>query len=235
MKEIRINLPTLVLVLAVAIGGAFAAGNAVPTSAAAPVEAAHVAVERGPEEEQEQEQLPPGHPRVDDSTSDPTGSMGNMGDNPAGQEAAIEWKAPARWQLVPNASTMRLATYRVPRAPGDAADAELAITRAGGSADANAERWIHQFDEAAQKTAKRTTRSVGLAEVAIVEVKGAYSGGMGKESSPQPGWAMIGAIVPSAGMPYFFKLTGPAKSVLAARGEFDALIGSLALRRDRGM
>jgi hypothetical protein len=233
MKEIRINLPTLVLLLAVAIGGAFAAGSALPTSAAVPVAATHVAVERGPEEEQEQ--LPPGHPPVDDSTSDPTGAIGNMGDNPTGQEPSLEWKAPPRWQLVPNTSTMRLATYRVPHAPGDAVDAELAITRAGGSADANAERWIHQFDEAGQKTSKRTTRSVGLAEVAIVEARGAYSGGMGKEGSSQPGWALIGAIVPSPGMPYFFKLTGPAKSVFAARGEFDALIGSLALHRDRGM
>jgi hypothetical protein len=235
MKEIRISLPTLVLLLAVAIGGAFAAGSALPLSAAAPAPATHVAVARGSEEEQEQEQLPPGHPPVDDSTSDPNGAIGNMGDNPTGQEPSLEWKAPPRWQLVPNASTMRLATYRVPHAPGDAMDAELAITRAGGSADANAERWIHQFDEAGQKTANRTTRSVGLAEVAIVEVRGAYSGGMGKEGSPQPGWALIGAIVSSPGMPYFFKLTGPAKSVFAARGEFDALIGTLALRRDRGM
>jgi hypothetical protein len=130
---------------------------------------------------------------------------------------------------------MRLATYRVPHAPGDAVDAELAITRAGGSADANAERWVHQFDDEGQKTAKRSTRVVGLAEVAIVEVHGTYSGAMGKDGSSQPGWALVGAIVSSPGLPYFFKLTGPAKSVLGARSEFDALIGSLVLRRDRGM
>jgi hypothetical protein len=235
MKEIRINLPTLVLLLAVAAGAAFAAGSALPTSTAALTVATRAAVEQEPEGEHEQELLPPGHPRVDDPTPDQTGAAGETGDNPPGQEASVEWKAPARWQLVPNTSTMRLATYRVPRAPGDAGDAELAITRAGGSADANAERWIRQFDDEGQKTAKRTTRAVGLAEVVIVEVHGAYSGAMGKDGSSQAGWALIGAIVSSPGMPYFFKLTGPAKSVLAARSEFDALIGSLVLRRDRGM
>lgn len=235
MKEIRISLPTLVLLLAVVAGAAFAAGSALSTSAAAPIAATQGAVEREPEEVHGQEQLPPGHPPVDDPTSDQTGAIGNMGDNPPGEEASVDWKAPARWQLVPNTSNMRLATYRIPRAPGDAADGELTITRAGGSADANAERWIRQFDDEGQKTAKRTTRTVGLAEVAIVEVHGAYSGGMGKDGSPRAGWALIGAIVSSPGTPYFFKLTGPARTVLAARSEFDALIGSLVLRRDRGM
>src|SRR5579859_1704306 len=153
MKEIRINLPTLVLLLAVAAGAAFAAGSALPTSVAAPTTATPVAAERAPE--QGQEPMPPGHPPVNDPISEPTGAVGDLGDNPAGDEASLEWKASPRWQLVANASTMRLATYRVPHAPGDATDAELAITRAGGSADANAERWIHQFDDEGQKTAKR--------------------------------------------------------------------------------
>jgi hypothetical protein len=57
---------------------------------------------------------------------------------------------------------------------------------------------------------------------------------MGKEGSSQPGWSLIGAIVSTSGTPYFFKLTGPEKSVRAARSEFDALIGSLVRHRDRG-
>jgi hypothetical protein len=149
-------------------------------------------------------------------------------------EGSLDWKAPARWQLVPNASTMRIATYRVPHAPGDATDAELSVTRVGGSTEANIDRWLHQFDEAGQKTAKRTRRTVGLADVAIVEVQGTYAGGMGNGAAAQPGWALLGAVVSTPETPFFFKLTGPVKSVVAARGEFDALLGSLARRRDRG-
>jgi hypothetical protein len=125
---------------------------------------------------------------------------------------------------------MRIATYRVPHAAGDSADAELSITQAGGSADANIERWIGQFDAAGQKTAKRSARKVGTLDVAIVEVHGTYSGAMAMDGAPRAGWALLGAIVSTPDMPHFFKLTGPTKTVLAARGELDAMIGSLVLR-----
>jgi hypothetical protein len=125
---------------------------------------------------------------------------------------------------------MRLATYRIPHAPGDTADAELSITQAGGSAEANAQRWIGQFDEAGQKTAKRTARKVGSLDVLVVEVQGSFAGGMSREGETQPGWALLGAIVSTPGMPHFFKITGPAKSVIAARAEFDGLLNTLTLR-----
>jgi hypothetical protein len=232
MSEIRMKLPTFILLLAVVAGGSFAAGSAIPTTSAAPVHTSEVAVEPEPVEQTEQ-QLPPGHPPVDD-TMQGQGMMENPGDVPAADPSSLEWKAPARWQLVPNSNSMRLATYRIPHAPGDATDAELSITRAGGSPDANAQRWIGQFADDGTRTSKRSTRKVGLLEVSIVEVQGSYSGGMGKEGASQTGWALLGAIVPTGATPYFLKLTGPAKSVLAARSEFDALVGSLAPRQARG-
>jgi len=120
---------------------------------------------------------------------------------------------------------MRLATYRVPRAAGDTEDGDLSITQAGGSVDANATRWISQFDEPSQKSAKKSTRKVGAFEITIVEAKGSYTG-MAAEAKATSDRAMLGAIVPTPGMPHFFKLTGPAKTVLAARAEFDALVAS---------
>jgi hypothetical protein len=232
MSEIRMKLPTFILLLAVVAGGSFAAGSAIPMTSAAPVHTSEVAAEPEPVEQPEQ-QLPPGHPPVDD-TMQGQAMMGNPGDVPAAEESPLDWKAPARWQLVPNTNTMRLATYRIPHAPGDTTDAELSITRAGGSPDANAQRWIGQFADDGTRTSKRSTRKVGSLEVSIVEVQGSYSGGMGKEGASQTRWALLGAIVPAGTTPYFFKLTGPAKSVLAARGEFDALVGSLAPRQARG-
>jgi hypothetical protein len=232
MSEIRMKLPTFILLLAVVAGGSFAAGSAIPTTSASPVHTAEVAAEPEPMEPAEQ-QLPPGHPPVDDTMQAP-GMMPNAGDVPAADPSALDWKAPARWQIVPNTNTMRLATYRIPHAPGDATDAELSVTRAGGSPDANAERWIGQFADDGTRTSKRSTRKVGLLEVSIVEVQGAYAGGMSKEGASQTGWALLGAIVPAGTTPYFFKLTGPAKSVLAARSEFDALVGSLVPRQARG-
>jgi len=151
----------------------------------------------------------------------------------AAEPAKIEWKAPPRWQSVPNASNMRLATYRVPRAPGDSEDAELTITQAGGSVEANAVRWIGQFDADGQKTAKRSTRKVGALDVTLVEATGNYSAdmgmGMGAEPKSMSGRGLLGAIIATPGMPHFFKMTGPAKSVLAARAELDALIASVVV------
>ncbi len=182
--------------------------------------------------------LPVGHPPIGGAGHPPVGAGhppvggGNaMGGAPGGAmpaerpEASITWTVPARWQQVPHLSTMRIATYRMPHAPGDAEDPEVSVTRAGGDTEANIARWIGQFDETGRKSAKRTERTVAGFRVAIVEVHGSYQGMSSPE--PEPGFAMIGAIVETPGMPHFFKLTGPSKSVDAARAELDALISSV--------
>ena len=122
---------------------------------------------------------------------------------------------------------MRLATYRIPRAAGDTEDTDLSVVRAGGTPEANIERWVGQFDNAGKDV--RTVKLVHGLKVTIVEVKGAFlGGGMTADNTPSshPGWALLGAIVEARDMPYFFKMTGPAKSVAAARPAFDALIAS---------
>jgi hypothetical protein len=174
-------------------------------------------------------ELPPGHPPVDSTVA----QAGSVTPTPSAPESSpLDWKAPERWQPVASASRMRLATYRIPRLPSDSEDAELSVVQAGGSVDANVARWMGQFDAAGQKTARHATRKVGPLDITVVELQGTYSGGMGTDASPRAGWALLGAIVPTStdGMPCFFKLTGPARSVLAARAEFDALTASLAPR-----
>ncbi len=247
MNAVRLSVPTLLMLVAVVGAAAFAAGRSMPSDPGAsvakstpraaeptteesrdPVPPGHTAPARAGSAPAD---LPAGHPPIDPAA--PSGVDPGAGARPTdirGPEAALTWKAPPRWQLVPSASAMRIATYRIPRASGDGADPELSIIRAGGTVDANADRWVGQFDAAAQKTAKRSTRKVGNLDVTIVEVKGTYSGGMTQEPTPSSDWALVGAIVSTPETPHFFKLTGPAKSVAAARGEFDALVASLAPR-----
>jgi hypothetical protein len=228
-QTVRLSLPTVGILVAVVGGGAFAAGQSMsndspPSFSSSPPSAVAMPMDTN----EGTDPLPPGHPPID--SVDPVGAqMAGLG-VPAAGETSLEWQAPARWQLAPNASAMRLATYRVPRAPGDPDDAELSITQAGGSIDANAARWIGQFDAAGQNSARRSTRKVGPLEVTMVEVQGAYSAAMGKELASRSGWALLGAIVATPGTPHFFKLTGPAKTVRSARAEFDAMIGTLAPR-----
>jgi hypothetical protein len=254
MNAVRLTHPTVLVLVAVVAAGAFAAGRSVsvdstssfspsaPSPAAMPTETADLPMDTAANDEPlppghpptmgagvgAMGALPPGHPPVD--SMDPTGGPMAALDVPPAAPSPLEWLVPGRWQVAANTSPFRLATYRIPRAAGDPEDAELSVTRAGGSVDANAQRWIGQFDAAGQKAAKRTTRKVGAVEVTTIEVQGNYSGGMGKDPSPRSGWALLGAIVSTPDMPQFFKLTGPAKSVSAAHAEFDAMIGSLAPR-----
>lgn len=235
MAEVRLSLTTVVALAAVVGAGAFAAGRATTSHATPSAEATPLSAPVTPEPG-----LPPGHPPADLPPGHPPASDLPPGHPPLGAEgapsaapaevAALEWKAPARWQAVPNASSMRLATYRIPRAEGDAQDPELSVTQAGGSVDANVERWIGQFGEEGRKTAKRTTRKIAGLDVTIVEVEGTFAGGMGAAADAEKGWALLGAIVSTPGMPHFFKMTGPAKSVKAARAELDELLGSLSTR-----
>ncbi len=228
---VRLGLPTVGLSVVLVGTAAFAAGQALspesPPALSSSASPAAMPMETPPPPEEVTEPLPPGHPPVD---TDQAGVQMAVRGATTDQKAALEWRAPDRWQLVPNANSMRMATYRVPRQPGDAVDPELSVTQAGGSVEANAERWIAQFGPAGQSTAERSTRKVGPLEVTVVEAQGDYSGGMTKVTAATSGWALVGAIVATPGMPHFFKLTGPAKSVLAARAEFDAMIATVALR-----
>jgi hypothetical protein len=254
MTQVHLNLPTVLAIVAVVGAASFAAGQAVsPDSssssvspvAASPAEAPMEMSDPPMQTAESDDMLPPGHPPTSGpgamaaanlpaghpsiGSLDPMGASGTVPDEPAAAQTPLEWRAPPRWQLVPNASRFRLATYRIPRAPGDPDDAEFSITQAGGSVEANAERWVGQFDAAGRSTAKRSTRRVGTLDVTVVEAQGTYSGGMAKDASSGSGYALLGAIVSTPGMPHFFKLTGPAKSVLAARTEFDQMIASLVM------
>jgi hypothetical protein len=164
--------------------------------------------------------LPPNHPPIGDTPRGPA--------SPTPDDAAITWKVPAAWRMAPNPNPMRIATYRVPATDRDTDDAEASVSRAGGTAEANIQRWLGQFDQAGQET--RSERTVGGMKVTIVEVSGTYSPGsmMGGAPPPaHPGWALMGAIVEGRGLPYFFKLIGPRATMQSARASFTALLDSI--------
>lgn len=243
--DVKLGLPSVAVVAAIVAAAAFAAGRAsappgtsvsstAPITAAGdpPAEVASPMPRSAPPipDNATTADLPSGHPAIAPGAGLAPPSVGARADGGGAESPSLAWKTPARWQSVPNASTMRLATYKIPRAPGDAADAEMSVMQAGGTVDANVERWVGQFDAEGQKTAKRTTKKVGALEVTIVEVEGTFSGGMGPASGPQAGSALLAAIVATPDMPHFFKMTGPAKTVKAARAELDALVASFTSR-----
>ncbi len=76
---------------------------------------------------------------------------------------------------------------------------------------------------------KREDRSVRGLKVTVVEIHGTYKA-MAMPGAPtvppRDGQALLGAITATS-PPTFFKLTGPEKTVVAARHDFDQLVSSL--------
>lgn len=138
----------------------------------------------------------------------------------------IGWDAPRSWQSVPNANTMRKATYRIPKVDGDTEDAELTVSAAAGGVDANVKRWSGQFGNAEAKTEPRSPNGL---KVTLVEIKGTFASGggmMGGPSVPKEKFMLLGAVVDGGDRQHFFKMTGPEKTVTAAKKDFDALVAS---------
>lgn len=152
---------------------------------------------------------------------------------PVSSGGGLTWSVPKAWAPGPS-SAMRLASYVLPALPGDAERPEVAVfwfgPGKGGSIDANVARWFSQItpSPADPRPARSLTR-VGSLPVTLVSAAGTYSSGTGMGAAPEPkaGFALQGAIADGPNGAVFFKLTGPRRSVAAARRDFDALVASL--------
>ena len=134
---------------------------------------------------------------------------------------------------------MRRAQYHIPGGSGAESDGECAVfyfgPGQGGTPMDNAQRWASQFVRAdgtpATETFKTTTRNMQGIKVLIVDAAGTYTGsGMmpGMSQSPnRPGYALLGAIAEGPDSSWFFKFTGPEKTVNAQRDNFMSLLRSL--------
>lgn len=146
----------------------------------------------------------------------------------------IKWTPPPRWEAKPGGG-MRAATYLIPAAKGDTEGAECAIfLNIGGGVDANINRWIGQFEQpdgsSSEAKSKQKKEAVNGLPVTMVDLTGTFAGGgmaMGQPSGKKPDYRLLGAIVEGPTGEVFFKLTGPAKTIAAAQGEFQAMVKSV--------
>jgi hypothetical protein len=187
-------------------------------------------------------QLPPGHPPIDGSAGQvggmqPGAMQGGAMLPPVGQPGAgkeVVWTVPAGWVEVPPANPMRRAQYRV---PGPGGDAECVVfyfgTGQGGDPESNARRWAEQFTTPTGAPAgdqlKTSRLEVGGMKVLMVEVAGTYAGGgmMGSPQPPKPGFMLLGAVAEGPDANWFFKFTGPEKTIRAGRAVFEGMLKSL--------
>jgi hypothetical protein len=143
---------------------------------------------------------------------------------------------PEGWVEETPTSSMRFAQFRLPRAEGDSADADLVIFRGiGGDADQNINRWKNtQFVPPEHKkiddVATISKVKIGDREAKQLDVTGTYldSGGrpgMGAVTK-RPGYRLIGIHFDGPRTVYHIKLTGPAATVEKHRKEFEEWIAN---------
>jgi hypothetical protein len=126
---------------------------------------------------------------------------------------------------------MRKTQYRLPGREG-AGDAEMAVfffPGTGGSVRANLDRWYGQFEQPdgseTARHAEETKKTVNNLDITIVYVTGTYLQSsspmmMGGPVEEKPDYAMLAAIAETPGGPWFFKVTGPKKTIDRWRNEF---------------
>jgi hypothetical protein len=153
----------------------------------------------------------------------------------ASPHGELKWDAPPAWVQESPSNPMRAAQYRVPATAGDAEDGECVVfyfgPGQGGDAASNASRWIAMFTtaEGGPVGGRVTEQQVHGRKVTRVEASGIYHAMAfgGQSAPPRPGSMMLGAIVPGGDANWFFRCTGPQKTVTASRSAFDALVNSV--------
>lgn len=167
----------------------------------------------------------------------PTHESALAGQPGSAASGELAWTVPKEWIEEPPKSGMRKAQYRLPAAPGDKEDGECVVyyfgAGQGGEVKANLDRWAAQFRGGGTTSPKFSEMKAGSFTISRAEARGTYtpspmSMGGGPEPEPKPGYMLLGAIVPGPDANWFFKCTGPEKTMEANRARFDALLASLS-------
>jgi gluconolactonase len=145
----------------------------------------------------------------------------------------LKLTVPEGWTQSEPTSSLRLGQFAIPAAEGDAEPAEYVVFPPfGGSAKANIDRWVAQFD-AEGRESKMTQGESTQGKYILVELTGTYKKPFGppfaQQTKPAPGYKMLGVILTSKeGGNYFIKVTGPQKTVAASAAAIRASFGASA-------
>jgi len=170
---------------------------------------------------------PPPVPSAGDTTG-PVPAETTAGDTLDLGAATVD--LPAGWIPGRPSSSMRLAEATV---PGPAGDALLTVfffgEGGGGGVEANLQRWAGQIAAEPGTQPERDRFDFDGWTVSTLAVEGTLQPSrMGTgPTEPMPGAMLVGAVLEGPGGPWFFKLTGPAATVAAARPDLEAMLRSV--------
>ena len=143
--------------------------------------------------------------------------------------------APGTWNVVEPKFNMIEAEFSVPRQGDDEKDGRLTIMAAGGSVEANIQRWESQFSQPDGGSASEAT-TVDEMEIAgmkthMVDISGTYADRAGGPTSPpvmRDNYRMLAAIIETDDLgTYFIKFYGGAETIDANEVAFEKFVKSL--------
>ena len=159
-----------------------------------------------------------------------------------GDDRTISLMAPASWER--KTPRVRFIDYEfaVPASKGDGQDGRVTVMGAGGSIEANIDRWIGQFaqpDTSETKNqvpeAERKKTIAGL-EVHMVDLSGTYRDmpapfDPSSKAVEHEGYRMLAAIIVSPKLGnYFIKFYGPKQTVSDHADEFRKMVDHLHVK-----
>jgi len=168
-------------------------------------------------------------------TSEPA-DPATVGDHTIALGPKLSMTAPENW--VPKAPAMQMIAqeYAVPAVEGDSQDGRVTVMTAGGSVEANIDRWKGQFSQPegaeAADQAKVEKKTVAGQEVHVVDLSGTYQDSRGPfaPAVERPDYRMLAAIIPLAEATHFIKFYGPKKTVAANETAFQAMIEGMKVK-----
>ena len=161
-----------------------------------------------------------------DSNSPPHESLGDSSGRLVVEGITLD--APANWESKSPSSSIIAAEFVLPRAAGDNADGRLTISTAGGSVEANIDRWKGQFVPQPQEASQEEIDVADL-KVTVVDLSGDFNDQRGRfaPAVKRPGYRMIAAVIPIEGQLHFIKATGPQNTIAKHSGAVHEFIRSV--------
>ena len=152
-------------------------------------------------------------------------------------EEGFSLAAPEGWKRVQPKSSIVETEFSIPSEGEGLQPGRMTVMGAGGSVQANVDRWYGQFaqPDGSDTKSKATTKKVKLAgcDVTIVDITGTYKDApagpfAGGKAVDLPDYRMLAAIVetPDRGN-YFLKFYGPGKTVAKYADGFRAMVEGL--------
>ena len=155
-------------------------------------------------------------------------------------EGKLRLTAPETWQRKKPQNNVIQYEFAVAPVGDDENAGRVTISGAGGTIDANIDRWIGQFIQPdgsnTKKVAKVDRKRIAGQEVHFIDISGTFKDQPGGPFSggavvERKGYRMLAAIVVTKDLGnYFIKFYGPERTVADNKAAFDKMIDSLEVK-----